>query len=119
MSNPEPQLRNTAGQDDAHSRRMRTFIDVQLGKKAGEMTPGQQHAALQRKFRRLMLMMGVNLAVVLFFSYSFYFDITRLGSTWFSLIIVFFSVNVLLLAYQWTQLKQALSWLEQQEKPPG
>lgn len=98
--------------EHAPTKRMRAFIEVQLGKKAADAPPEEQHAALRQKFRRLLLMTFVNLAVVLFFSYSFYFDITQLGTTWFSLIIVFFIVNVLLLAYQWKQLKQALAWLE-------
>ena len=104
---------------EAHEKRMRAFIEVQLGKDALKLAPKQQKAGLEQKFRRLMLMMGVNIAVVVFFSYSFYYDITRLGSTWFSFIVVFFLVNVLLLSYQWRQLKQALAWLDSHIKTGG
>lgn len=114
MSKHESAAQTTQDPQEIHARRMKAFIEVQLGKAAREMSPKQQKAGLTQKFRRLMIMMTVNLGVVLFFGYSFYYDITQLSTTWFTLIMVFFAVNVLLLSYQWKQLKQALSWLDEQ-----
>lgn len=92
--------------------RIKAFIEVQLGKNAKAMSPDQQRLGLENKYRRLLIMLAVNIGIILFFGYSFIYDITQLGSTWLALIGLFFVLNILMLGYQWKQLNEAVQWLK-------
>ncbi|WP_372637094.1 hypothetical protein, partial [Fodinibius sp.] len=65
------------------------------------------------------VMMAVNVAALLIFGYSFYFDITELSQTVFLIIIAIFGINVGLIFYQKKQLKELveyLTWKKEREK---
>lgn len=98
-------------ESDNHAR-IKAFIKVQLGKDAEAMSPEQQRLGLESKYSRLKIMLVVNIGIILFFGYSFFYDITQLGSTWLNLIGVFFMINILMLGYQWKQLNEAINWLK-------
>lgn len=95
--------------------RIIAFIEVQLGKQSGSISTSEKINLLQKKFRRMLLMMIVNFGIVIFFGYSFYFEITELSQTIFILILVFFGLNLVFLSLQWRRLKSAIKWLKMQE----
>ena len=99
-------------QDTGNDARIKAFIKVQLGKDAEAMSPEQQRLGLESKYRRLKIMLAVNVGIILFFGYSFYYDITQLGSTWIIMLGLFFVLNILMLSYQWKQLNEAVDWLK-------
>lgn len=98
--------------DAGRDARIKAFIEVQLGKNAKAMSPDQQRLGLENKYRRLLIMLAVNIGIILFFGYSFIYDITQLGPTWLVLIGLFFVLNILMLGYQWKQLNEAVQWLK-------
>ncbi|MCC5932837.1 MAG: hypothetical protein JJU35_01245 [Balneolales bacterium] len=93
--------------------RIRMFIEIQLGKSAEGLGFARQQQLLQGKFKKAMIMMLLNLGFVLFFSLSFYYEITQLSTTWFNLILVFFIINVIFFAYQHRKIKEANAWLKE------
>lgn len=103
--------------DAGKDARIKAFIKIQLGKDAEAMSPGQQLQGLESKYRRLLIMLAVNVGIILFFGYSFFYDITRLGTTWLVLIGLFFVLNILMLGYQWKQLNEAVQWLRNDARP--
>lgn len=106
-------VKNAENTTDAGTNaRIKAFIEVQLGKNANAMSPEQQRLGLENKYRRLLIMLAVNIGIILFFGYSFFYDITQLGPTWLVLIGLFFLLNILMLGYQWNQLNEAIQWLK-------
>jgi hypothetical protein len=92
--------------------RIQAFIQLQLGKEYTNLTSDEKIIRLSSKFRRMVLLMIVNLGIVLFFGYSFYFEITQLSQTVYNVIIIFFLMNVFFLGLQWKKLKEAIKWLQ-------
>jgi hypothetical protein len=92
--------------------RIRTFIEIQLGQGSTGLPFQEQKERLAGKSRKVWVMMLLNLGFVIFFTASFYFEITRLSGLWLNLIIVFFIINVFFFAWQRRQLKQANEWLD-------
>jgi hypothetical protein len=68
--------------------------------------------ALQKKKRNKWIQLAVNIAAILFFGYSFYFDITQLGQTFFIIIFAVFVINVGLIFYQKNQIDELLEYLQ-------
>ncbi|MCH8558870.1 MAG: hypothetical protein LAT84_13675 [Balneolia bacterium] len=107
--------RNATQQDNSTSaaeERIKTFIAIQLGQSAEGLSLREKKEKLSSKFKKVLVMMLLNFGFVVFFSISFYYDITQLSTLWFNLIIVFFIINVLFYAYQRKQLKEATSWID-------
>ncbi|MCH8566630.1 MAG: hypothetical protein LAT67_00145 [Balneolales bacterium] len=93
--------------------KLETFIQIQLGKTGEGLSLDNQIEFLKSKFKKIWLMLLLNVGVVLFFSYSFYYEITRLSTAWLNAIMIFFAVNVFFLFFQWRQLKKAIVYLEE------
>lgn len=93
-------------------KRILAFIELQIGRGATNMSNYEKIARLKARFKRMFILMGVNFGVVLFFGYSFYYDITQLSQTVFNIIIIVFTVNLIFLILQWKKLKEAINWLE-------
>ena len=87
------------------------FIETQIGQDALRQDKQTQIQLLKSRFRRLFIIMAVNLIFVVLFAYSFFYGITQLSSTWLNLIVVVFILNVFFLGLQWKKLKQAISYL--------
>ncbi len=98
--------------EDIQEKKIRIFIEVQLGKNADSLSLQQKKEKLRGKFKKVMIMMGLNVVFLGFFTISFVYDITRLSGFWYNLIILFFVVNTLLYIYQWRQLRQAVDWVD-------
>jgi len=108
-------IENELPPQSAEEKRIRTFIDIQLGKQGKNLSWQQKKAIIQKKFTKVLIMMGLNVGFVLFFAISFYYDITQLSTSWFNVIIVFFLINVLFSIYQHRQLKEATTWIEKKQ----
>lgn len=96
-------------------KRIQAFIQLQLGKEYSNLSTDEKIIRLSSKFRRMVLLMIVNLGIVLFFGYSFYFEITQLSQTVYNIIIIFFLINVFFLGLQWKKLKESIKWLKSVE----
>lgn len=94
-------------------KRILAFIELQIGNDTANMSTGEKISRLKGRFKRMFILMAVNLGVVLFFGYSFYYDITQLSQTVFNIIIIVFAINLIFLILQWKKLKEAINWLEQ------
>lgn len=103
---------NSSMSSNAAEERIKTFIAIQLGQSAEGLSLKEKKEKLSAKFKKVLVMMLLNFGFVVFFSISFYYDITQLSTFWFNLIIVFFIINVLFYAYQRKQLKEATSWID-------
>ena len=103
---------NSSMSSNAAEERIKTFIAIQLGQSAEGLSLQEKKEKLSAKFKKVLVMMLLNFGFVVFFSISFYYDITQLSTFWFNLIIVFFIINVLFYAYQRKQLKEATSWID-------
>ncbi|AXJ01790.1 hypothetical protein CYPRO_2548 [Cyclonatronum proteinivorum] len=102
--------------EEVHEERIRLFIEIQLGQGAKELGFAEQRQKLTGKFRKVMLMMALNFGFVLFFTLSFYYEITQLSTVWFNLIVVFFLINVIFYFFQHRKLKEANAWLDEKIK---
>lgn len=92
--------------------RIQAFIDLQIGSQSEGVPIAEKIRMLQSRLKRNFILVFVNIGILLFFGYSFYFGITQLSETWLILIVVFFLVNVLILTKTIRRLKEAISWLE-------
>ena len=102
-----------ASPEEIREEKIRLFIEIQLGQSAKGLGYAEQKQLLAGKFKRVMVMMLLNFGFVLFFTVSFYYDITQLSTVWFNLIIVFFIINVVFYFFQHRKLKEANAWLDE------
>lgn len=82
------------------------YLDAPLDKKIDR---------LKKRKRSRWIMLAVNIAAILFFGYSFYFDITQLSNTLLYILFAVFIINVILIFYQTTQLKKLIRYLERKD----
>ncbi|HLR76557.1 MAG TPA: hypothetical protein VK106_02785 [Balneolaceae bacterium] len=66
---------------------------------------------LKKRKRSRWWMLGINVAVILFFGYSFFFHITELSNTLFYILCAVFIINMVLIYYQTKQLAELIEWL--------
>ena len=98
--------------------RMQSYLNIHLKKDAQSLSKDEQIAQLQKKDRNKWIMLAVNIAALLVFGYSFYYDITDLGQTFFYVIVAVFGINVGLIFYQKKQIRELidyLNWKKQHE----
>ena len=97
--------------------RLQSYLNIHLKKDELDLAPGGQLEALSKKRRNKWIQLAVNIAAILFFGYSFYYDITQLSEVFFYIIVGVFVVNVGLIFYQKNQLDELedyLQWKRQQ-----
>ncbi|SHE78190.1 hypothetical protein SAMN05443144_103168 [Fodinibius roseus] len=105
--------------DDREQQRMQSYINIHLKNEKQTLPIEEQIEELYKKDRNKWIMLAVNVAALLIFGYSFYFDITELSQTVFLIIIAIFGINVGLIFYQKKQLKELveyLTWKKEREK---
>ncbi|NGP89332.1 hypothetical protein [Fodinibius halophilus] len=100
FSNPEEQERLTS------------YLNIHLKKDKLSLPPGDQIEELHKKYRNKWILLAVNIAAILFFGYSFYYDITQLSDTFLTIILVVFGLNVGLIFYQRNQIQELIDYLE-------
>lgn len=97
--------------DDRERQRLQSYINIHLKNDKQSLPIDNQIEELQKKDRNKWIMLAVNIAAILIFGYSFYFDITELSQTVFLIIVAIFGVNVGLIFYQKKQLKELIEFL--------
>jgi hypothetical protein len=98
--------------DSETQERLQSYLTVHLKKDELSLSESEQVDALQKKKRNKWIQLAVNIAAILFFGYSFYFDITQLGQTFFIIIFAVFVINVGLIFYQKNQIDELLEYLQ-------
>lgn len=98
--------------DSDTQNRLQSYLTVHLKKDELSLPESEQLNALQKKKRNKWIQLAVNVAAILFFGYSFYFDITQLSQTFFLIIFVVFAINVGLIFYQKNQIDELLEYLQ-------
>lgn len=98
--------------DSDTQERLQSYLTVHLKKDELSLSESNKIDALHKKKRNKWIQLAVNIAAILFFGYSFYFDITQLGQTFFIIIFVVFAINVGLIFYQKNQIDKLLEYLQ-------
>ncbi|WP_138430571.1 hypothetical protein [Fodinibius saliphilus] len=96
--------------------RLNSYLNIHLKKDKLSLPIGEQVEALHKKYRNKWILLAVNIAAILFFGYSFYYDITQLGDTFLTIIIVVFVLNVGLIFYQRNQIQELIDYLQWKER---
>lgn len=92
--------------------RLQSYLNIHLKKDKQSLPPEAQIEELYKKGRNKWIQLAVNIAAILFFGYSFYFDITQLSQTFFIIILAVFSINVGLIFYQKNQIQELINYLK-------
>ncbi|WP_440999623.1 hypothetical protein [Fodinibius sp. SL11] len=98
--------------DSNTQNRLQSYLKVHLKKEELSLSETEQIEALQKRKRNKWIQLAVNIAAILFFGYSFYFDITQLSQTFFIIIFAVFVINMGLIFYQKNQLDELLEYLQ-------
>lgn len=96
--------------------RLQSYLKIHLNKDELSLAPRGQIEALQKKDRNKWIQLIINVAAILFFGYSFLYDITQLGETFFYIIFAVFLVNVGLIFYQKNQIQELIEYLKWKER---
>lgn len=97
---------------EADKERLESYLNIHLKKDELDLPVDRKLEALDKRDRNKWLQMAVNLAAMIFFGYSFYYDITQLSNTIFWAIAAVFAVNVGLIFWQKRQIRELRAWLE-------
>lgn len=68
--------------------------------------------ALQKKDRNKWYMLLFNVIAIIFFTYSWYFDITALSDTIYFILLIVFSLNVALIFLQKRQIRELIDFYQ-------
>jgi len=98
--------------DSETQKRLQSYLTVHLKKDELSLSESEKIDALHKKKRNKWIQLAVNIAAILFFGYSFYFNITQLSHTFFIIIFAVFVVNVGLIFYQKNQIDELLEYLQ-------
>lgn len=99
--------------------RLQSYLNIHLKKDKQLLPISEQIEELHKKDRNKWIQLAVNVAVILFFTYSFYFDITQLSQTFFIILVAVFGVNVGLIFYQKNQINELIDYLGEKEQQEG
>lgn len=96
--------------------RLQSYLNIHLKKDERSLPLAEQIEALQKRNRNKWIQLVVNVAAILFFGYSFLYDITQLGDTFFYIIFAVFVINVGLIFYQKNQIRELIAFLKWKER---
>ncbi len=97
--------------DSEKQDKLQSYLNIHLKKDELSLSPANQIEALHKKKRNKWIQLGVNIAAILFFGYSFYFNITELSNTFFYIVFAVFVINVGLIFYQKNQIEELVDYL--------
>ena len=100
---------------EQEQQRLEKRIEVLLRGEDDNLSRDQKIEALQKRGKKMWTYLLINFAAVLFFGYSFYFDITQLSDTVLKILGVVFVINTLLIFYQKSQISKAIAYLQKEE----
>lgn len=92
--------------------RLESYLNIHLKKDEQSKPPAEQIKALNKRDRNKWIQLAINILAILFFGYSFYYDITQLSQTFFIIIFAVFVINVGLIFYQRNQIQDLIDYLE-------
>lgn len=95
--------------------RYESYLKIHLKNDQLQTSIGQQIEALQKRDRNKWFHLIINIAAILLFGYSFYYDLTQLSNTFFIIIAVIFAVNVVLIFYQKRQIRELIEYLSRKQ----
>jgi Mg2+/citrate symporter len=98
--------------DNKEQERLQSYLNIHLKKDKQSLSIAEQIDELHKRDRNKWIQLAVNIAAILFFGYSFYFDITQLSQTFFIIIIIVFALNVGLIFYQKKQISELIDYLK-------
>ncbi|HMB97805.1 MAG TPA: hypothetical protein VKM36_04950 [Balneolaceae bacterium] len=96
---------------DEDIRRLESYANVHLRKKT-DLPDKQKIPALEKKRRSKLYQLLLNIVIILFFAYSYFYDITSLGDLLFYILVVVFLINVIMLIYQRKQIDELISYYQ-------
>lgn len=105
--------------DSEKQDKLQSYLNIHLKKDELSLSPADQIEALHKKKRNKWIQLAVNIAAILFFGYSFYFDITELSNTFFYIIFAVFVINVGLIFYQKNQIEELVDYLRWKQEYEG
>lgn len=98
--------------DSQKQERYQSYLKIHLKNEQLDLSITDKIEALEKRDRTKWWHLLINVAAILFFGYSFYYDITQLGQTLFIVIFVVFGVNVGLILYQKKQIGELIDYLK-------
>jgi len=96
---------------DEDIRRLESYVNVHLRKKT-DLPDKQKIPALEKKRRSKLYQLLLNIAIILFFAYSYFYDITSLGDLLFYILVIVFLINVIMLIYQRKQIDELVGYYQ-------
>lgn len=97
--------------NEKEQQRLQSYINIHLKNEKQTLPVEEQIEELHKKDRNKWIMLAVNIAAILIFGYTFYYDITELSQTIFLVIVAIFGINVGLIFYQKKQLRELIEYL--------
>jgi undecaprenyl pyrophosphate phosphatase UppP len=104
---------------DEDVERLQRYKRIHLKKEELEQPLDQQLDALQKRNRNKWIQLIVNMLAIIFFGYSYYFDITQLGNTFLYILVAVFVINMVLIFYQKKQIRELQDYFRWQINSNG
>jgi len=90
-------------------RHLESYAKVHLRKKT-DLPDREKVPVLEKKKQSKIYQLLLNIAVILFFAYSYFYNITSLGDIFFYLLVFVFMINVMMLIYQRKQINKLIEY---------
>lgn len=97
--------------DSQQKERYQSYLKIHLKKDQLDLPIAEKIDALQNRDRTKWWHLLINIAAILFFGYSFIYNITQLGNTFLYIIMGVFVINVGLILYQKKQIHELIEFL--------
>jgi len=99
-------------------KRLESYLNIHLKKDELSEQISEQIEEMHKRKRNKWIQLGVNIAAILFFGYSFYYGLTQLKQIFFIIILVVFVLNVGLIFYQKNQIDELVAYLNWKKDHP-
>lgn len=97
--------------DSQQKERYQSYLKIHLKKEQFDLPIAEKIKALKKRDRTKWWHLLINFAAILFFGYSFFYDITQLGDTFLYIIVGVFVINMGLILYQKKQINELIEFL--------
>lgn len=92
--------------------RLQSYLRIHLKDDELSLQEDEQINILKKKSRKQNWFLVINIAAILFFGYSFFYNITQLGDTLLYILFGVFVLNVALIFFQKKQLNKLIDYLQ-------
>jgi len=100
---------------EGEKERYESYLRIHLKNEQLQASVDEQIEALKKRDRTKWIHLIINIAAILLFGYSFYFDLTQLSNTFFIVIAAIFGINVILIFYQKNQIQKLIGYLSRKQ----